>query len=361
MPNRISRELALPLDLYGDQAVFDMEVAEIWHRDWVFATTVDALAEPGDFVPVAIGRQNVIVVRGEDFHIRAFLNACSHRGEPLVQAPGSALRFSCPYHAWTYDTEGQLLSVPYANPDEIDRSQHGLVPVAAEQWHGLVFVNLSAEPTPLADRLQVIEPYVSQLGIQRLHHDSTVSDEVWAANWKAVFSNAVDTYSHFRVHAETIEPFSPTDATYYLAGSADATVTGGESGERADHLIVSIPPSFVAVVYPDAMLWQAFVPLAVDRTRVLIGVAGEATTTNGEIASLPGWDPGFIDEDRVICEQLQTNAATPAPPGPLLSIERALGDFHDYLAWRLTGREPDPAVVAALPGDRPDPDETVGL
>lgn len=356
MPSRISRARALPVDLFADQPVFDLELGEIWQRDWIFATTVDAVAEPGDFVSVTIGRQPVIVVRGEDYALRAIANVCSHRGMPLVDCGGNASRFSCPYHAWTYDHDGDLLSVPYALPDEVDQSEHGLETFSVEQWHGLVFVSLDAEATPLHEQLQIIEPYIKPLGVDRLHHDvQGESAEVWNANWKLIYANALDSYSHFRVHAETIEPMSPTDAAYYLAGSAHGTVTGGESAERADHLVISLPPSFVAVVYPDSMLWQALVPLSVDKTSVRIGLAGEKPGDDGSVVSLPGWEASFIDEDRQTCERLQTNAAVRSRQGPLLEIERSLSDFHDYLAWRLAKKTPEPPVIAAQPGDRPEP------
>lgn len=355
MPSRIERSSALPVDLFGDEAIFEVELAEIWHRDWVFATTVDAVAEPGDFVPAVIGRQQLIIVRGDDYKIRALANICSHRGAPLVDCAGRASRFSCPYHAWTYDTSGELLSVPYAMGDEVDKAELGLETFRVEQWHGLVFVSLDPEVEPLTERMAVIEPYVKPLGFDRLHHDvAATTTERWEANWKVVFANAVDSYSHFRVHAETIEPVSPTDASYYLAGSARAAVTGGESNERADHVVVSFPPSFVVVVYPDALLWQAFTPVDVGCTRVTTGVAGQSSAHASAI-HLPGWDAKFIDEDRAICEQLQTNTTSRWKPGPLLEIERALGDFHEYLAWRLAGRDPQPPLIAAEPGDRPEP------
>ncbi len=356
MPSRIERASALPIDLFGDEAVFEIEIAEIWHRDWVFATTVDAVADPGQFVPVMIGRQPVIVVRGDDYQLRALANVCSHRGARLVDCAGSASRFSCPYHAWTYDIDGELLSVPYAQPGEVVKSAYPLESFRVETWHGLVFVSLNPDVEPLADRVATIEPYVRPLGLDRLHHDvAGTASEVWQANWKLVYGNSLDSYSHFRVHSETIEPFSPTDASYYLAGSANATVTGGESVERADHLVISLPPSFVAVVYPDSMLWQAFRPVSVGATAVTVGVAGENTSAAGTVVSLPGWDAGFIDEDRAICEQLQQNVSTRWRPGPLLDIERALGDFHDYLAWRLADHPPEPPTIAARPGERPEP------
>lgn len=357
MPHRIDRTSALPLDLFCDDALFDLELGEIWHKDWVFATPADAVAEPGDYVPVRVGRQSVIVVRGQDRQLRALANVCSHRGTPLVKDGGNCVRFRCPYHAWTFDDEGALLSVPYSRSDEVSFGPHRLEQFRVAEWHGLVFVSLNNDVEPFVDRVSAIDAYVSPLALQRLHHDVTgVSTEVWQANWKAIYANAVDAYSHFRVHAETIEPVSPTDATYYLAGSARATVSGGESNDRADHAIIAVPPSFVAIAYPDVLLWQALRPVAVDRTEVVTGVAGEEPFGSVQPAHLPGWDAAFIDEDRTICERVQRGAAARFAPGPLLDIEQPLGDFHEYLTWRLTGAPPAPPVIAAPPGHRPEPD-----
>ncbi len=356
MPTRIERGTALPLDLLVDEAVFDLEMRQLWERDWVFATSVDAVADPGDHVEVKVGRESVIVVRGEDLAIRAFANACTHRGTPLIDGPGSLKRFSCPYHAWTFDTWGALLSVPYTQPDEICKDQHGLHEYRAEQWQGLVFVCLDDEVEPLAERLSVIDPYVRPLALDRLHHDTaSESSELWKTNWKSAHIAAVDSYSHFRVHAETIEPVSPTDATYYLAGSAAATVMGGESSQRADHLVIAIPPSFVAVAWPDTLLWRSWNPADVGHTNVRVGMASEQPVAEGSSVHLPGWDAAFIDEDRAICERVQRNARARFTPGPLIDLESAVGDFHDYLAWRLADTPPPPPVITAAPGDRPEP------
>jgi len=101
------------------------------------------------------------------------------------------------------------------------------------------------------------------------------------------------------------------------------------------------------------MFWMAINPAGVGESLVTIGVAGEQDERAARV-NLPGWDARFIDEDRAICERLQTNESARIAAGPLLEIERALGDFHGYLAWRLCDEDPPPPVVLAQPGDRPD-------
>lgn len=341
---------ALPLDLHLGEAQLAKEVDAIWHRDWVFACPVDVVAEPGMYVPVTIGHQPVIVLRNQDHQLVALANVCAHRGTPLIDQPGKGGRLSCPYHGWSYADDGALVSVPYAAPDEIDLAAHCLPRYRAEAWNGLVFVSLEEEVEPLDKRFASIEAYVKPLAIARLFHwDGPTVTQRWEANWKLVATNAVESYHLFRVHPETVEPVTPTDGAYYLAGSARATVTGGESEDRADYLLLAAPPSFVAVVQSDVIRWRTWRPDSPTSTLVTFGEARMAVPDPDAALQLPA----DVAEDRAICERAQTAMGAIAKPGSLTSLERPVADFNRYLAWRLNGVEPARATVLAPPGGRP--------
>ena len=100
-----------------------------------------AVAKPGDYVARDAAGVPIIAVRGEDGVVRAFRNACRHRGMKLADGNGCAKALVCGYHGWVYKLDGSLDYIPdaYGFPD-LDPEKHGLVPVTAEERFGLVFV-----------------------------------------------------------------------------------------------------------------------------------------------------------------------------------------------------------------------------
>ena len=103
----------LPVEAYTSQAWFEKEQAEIFGNTWQFAGLVEDLKDPGDYSSVQCGHQNIVAVKGRDQRLRAFHNMCRHRGTQLLRAVGKKQKaLTCPYHDWTYDLEGQLISVP---------------------------------------------------------------------------------------------------------------------------------------------------------------------------------------------------------------------------------------------------------
>ena len=100
--------------LYTDPAIFDLEMERIFHRTWIFVAHESQLRKPGDFVRSKLGRHEVVVVRSGDEKIHVLQNRCAHRGAQFCTAKrGNALSFVCPYHAWSYSTDGTLQGVPH--------------------------------------------------------------------------------------------------------------------------------------------------------------------------------------------------------------------------------------------------------
>ncbi|MPY69779.1 MAG: Rieske 2Fe-2S domain-containing protein, partial [Alphaproteobacteria bacterium] len=99
--------------VYTDSEVFELELARLFGRAWVYVGHESQTPKPGDFITTEIGRQPVIVVRGADGAIRVLLNRCSHRGAKVANEPcGHAERLTCLYHGWSYDLDGALAAVP---------------------------------------------------------------------------------------------------------------------------------------------------------------------------------------------------------------------------------------------------------
>ena len=351
---------ALPNVAYRDPAIFAAELDAIWHGDWVFVTTADAVPNPGDQLPVIVGRQPVLLIRQQNGDLAALSNLCAHRGTLLVDRPANAKRIQCPYHAWTYDDGGRLLSVPHAPRDAVYKPAHCLPTYRVESWHGLIFVSLNPEAEPLAERFAALEPHVAAHGLDAVAHRSDQQEtQEWACNWKLAILNAMESYHLFRVHPETLEPFSPTKGAYYIAGSARATATGGSTSSGDDYLLISLPPGFVGAFNSGVFFWQAVHPIDAERCAVRTGAAWGTTSGarppsrsrianwfNRQVDGAGYGLPDFLPEDKAICERGQRGAIGDFAPGPLVPIERVVADFGHYLNWRLNGVEP-PAVHTA--------------
>ena len=351
---------ALPAASYRDPAWLVAEKERIWHGDWVFATTEDALPEPGDQLPATIGDQPVLLLRNRMGALAALSNLCAHRGTLLVEERANARRIQCPYHAWTYDDTGRLVAAPFAPPEAIDWPSHCLPAYRVESWHGLVFVSLNHEVEPLAARFAAIEAHVSARGIDEMGHRSGLqTTETWECNWKVAIMNAMESYHLFKVHPTTLEPYTPTRGAYYVTGSARATATGGTNEGEDDYLLISLPPGFVGVLTRDSFVWLAVHPLGTQRCTVRTGGAFAQPRRVGALGGLGEWFtrtigsgyalPDFLSEDRAICERVQRGYSGDFAPGRLVPLERVVADFGHYLNWRLNRVEPPPVHSERAP------------
>lgn len=121
--------LSLARPFYTDPELYQADLDLIWYRDWIFAATTAELPKPGAYVTLQLGAYPIVVVRGQDGEIRAFHNVCRHRGQRLCAKPaGQTVKLVCPYHQWTYETDGKLLWARDMGP-EFDPAQHGLKPL----------------------------------------------------------------------------------------------------------------------------------------------------------------------------------------------------------------------------------------
>ena len=352
---------ALPASAYRAPG-FEVDVANIWHDDWVWVGTSDQVADPGDYVAVELAGQPLILLRNQAGELAALGNMCAHRGTLIVDGTGNTKRFQCPYHAWTYADDGRLLAVPHTAAEDVDRSVHCLPRYRAGEWHGLVFVSMNADVAALSDRFAHLKDIVTRESLANLHHwTSERNEQVWQANWKLVISNAMESYHLFKVHAETLEPITPTRDAYYIVGNAYGTATGGITTYGGDYTLLSLPPNLVGVFSQDSFLWQAVQPLAHDRTRIITGGAFQYEPPSSQ-KRLAKWStkamarlsaqsyPDFLPEDKFICERGQSAANGDYQPGVLVPMEQVIADFHHYLNGRLHGAKVPPVRTSAEVG-----------
>jgi len=196
--NEVWRE---PVDNYRSVERFRREL-EVLRRTAVPFCPSAALPVPGSYMARNAAGIALLVVRGEDGRVRAFRNACRHRGAEVAQGAGCARAFVCPYHGWTYQLDGILRHVPHEHGfPNLDKHEHGLVPVFAKERAGLVFVKQSGEASEhnWAERLEeLISP--DQDLIDTHHTEAQV-------NWKVSLEGSIEGY-HIRFgHRESFYPY----------------------------------------------------------------------------------------------------------------------------------------------------------
>jgi 3-phenylpropionate/trans-cinnamate dioxygenase alpha subunit len=140
--------------IFTDDDIYEAELELLFGRTWLFLAHDSMLEKPGDFFATYMGADPVLVVRQQDGSVKAFLNACRHRGMRVCRADlGNAKAFTCTYHFWSYDIAGNLVNVPnfengYAGT--LDLEQWGLVPVSqVSSYKGLIFGCFDPNAPPL--------------------------------------------------------------------------------------------------------------------------------------------------------------------------------------------------------------------
>jgi Rieske 2Fe-2S family protein len=194
---------------YTSPEIFELDVAAVFGRSWVFVANEAEIREPGDFVTVEIGRWSVIIVRDDDEQVRAWHNVCRHRGARLLEEPtGSVGNIVCGYHKWTYGVDGALRHAGQ-QPAGFDRSCLGLKPVHVRSVAGLIHICLAAEPpADFGAVAALVEPYLLPHQLRRAKVAARV-DLAENGNWKLVMENNRECY-HCDGHPELSASLFPT-------------------------------------------------------------------------------------------------------------------------------------------------------
>lgn len=187
---------SLPAWTYTSNEFFELEKNSLFLCNWQVICHTSNIPNIGDYFTLNLFHERILVIKGNDNVIRAFHNVCSHRATKLIDknSGNCKKRISCPYHAWGYDLQGNLIKVPHQDEfKELDKSQHGLKPIEMEIFQGFIFVRLISTDGPsvanqFSPYLEEIKPYrfeeLEPLGRVTMRHRSV--------NWKQIADNYVD-------------------------------------------------------------------------------------------------------------------------------------------------------------------------
>ena len=366
----------LPGSAYVDPAGFDAEAAHILEATWFCAVSSTDVGNPGTFRTVTVGRESVIVTRARDGGARAFLNVCRHRGARLcVESAGQVKRtFRCPYHAWSYDLDGNLAGAPHLPAMHgADRADLGLATVAVQEWLGYVWVCLAGDPPSFSETVVDVvaarlgeHGAIERYGVERLVPARRITYDV-AANWKLVVENFMECYHCATIHPEltgVLPEFARGWAAQYFVGH------GAEMGERAEgftvdgsagpgrlpgidddqdrrYFAVTVLPQVFLNLVPDHVIVHRMFPIGPDRTVVECDwlFTPDVVESGADVSSSVELFDRVNRQDFDACERCQHGMSSRvyAGGGVLVPTEHHIEQFHTWVRTML-------GEIAVLPG-----------
>jgi choline monooxygenase len=222
-------------EAYTSDAFFALERQRVFGSTWVAVACSAELSEPGDVVVVEVAGRSVFVARTRDGELRAHYNVCRHRGTQLLSPDERRVKrfIRCPYHSWAYALDGRCVGTPLFTGSDIpedqraafdmsdvaafDRADYGLLPVAAETWGPIVFVNLDPDAAPLSAQLGDLPGRTAGYRLDEWELARTAEYEI-EANYKLVAENFIEYYHLPWVHPGLVK-VSPIEAHHRWQGA----------------------------------------------------------------------------------------------------------------------------------------------
>lgn len=193
----------IPYSHYTSHEFAQAEMERLWPRVWQMACREEHIPESGDYQVYDIGHLSAIVTRTESMQIKAYVNACMHRGTAL-KPPGDngyCQNFRCPFHGWVYSLDGELLEVPEDwDFPHVGAGTHSLREILVDTWAGFVFVNFDRDAESLTEFLGVLPEHFKDFDIA----DRTIETHVCKrlpVNWKAAEEAFMEAYHVKETHA----------------------------------------------------------------------------------------------------------------------------------------------------------------
>ena len=354
----------LPARWYVSTDVFADERERLFVHGWSCVGREEQVSGAGDFILVEVAAESIIVTRDARGSVRAFFNACRHRGTRICTE--SRGRFSgsiqCPYHAWTYGLDGTLLAA--RNMQDVagfERGDYPLVPAGVALYGGFIFVSLAADAEPFANEYAALLSRFGAWNLSGLRVARSIDYDL-ACNWKLIFQNYSECYHCPLVHPQ-LDKLSPSDSG--RNDLSDGPILGGYSEMRASGMSLTttghstrppvgdvggadlgrvyyytIFPSLLLSLHPDYAMVHFVTPLAPNRTKVTCHWLFDPDTMASD-----GFDPSdavdFWDvtnrQDWRVNELTQAGIESRAyTPGPYANQEGLLAAFDRYYLHRMS-------------------------
>jgi choline monooxygenase len=341
----IARAWTLPARFYLDPAISVLETQKIFRREWQVAAHRSQLARAGDYVTTEIAGEPLLLVCDADGGLRAFYNVCRHRAGPPATGCGSRKVFRCGYHGWTYGLDGRLISAPeFDEVQDFDPASFSLAPVHVEEWLGFIFVNLDANPTPLAGNLGALaeEPRLAASRPLRLFKRRIYEMN---CNWKTYVDNYLEGYHlpsvhpglnreldygayAVEAHVRHVRQFSPIRKAHAGEAAGRRYQDSNQDGV-ADYFWIF--PNWMINCYPDNLSLNNVLPIGAARSQAIFEwYLPEKEMGSSAAEASVEFSHQIQIEDSAICETVQKNLRSSSYDRGRYSVrqERGVHAFH---------------------------------
>jgi Rieske 2Fe-2S family protein len=283
----------LPARYYTSADLFDREQQYLLDTQWWCVGRAEQVRDPGAYFLQTMGAESIIVLRDRKGVLRAFYNVCRHRGTRICEESHGRFgeTIQCPYHAWTYSTDGRLIGAPHMQEAEgFDKADFPLKSVAIHEWEGFLFIHLGHDPKPFEEALAPLLGRFDRFALPSLRIGKRIEYDV-ASNWKLVFQNYSECLHCPVIHPElsSLMPYtsgandlveglvlggymliSEPNLSMTMTGRACGLPLGALSGDdlrRAYYY--TIFPNLMLSIHPDYVVYYTLWPQAAGRTKVV--------------------------------------------------------------------------------------------
>ncbi|HEX5064939.1 MAG TPA: aromatic ring-hydroxylating dioxygenase subunit alpha [Myxococcota bacterium] len=338
-----------PVANYRSEPRFREEVALLRSYPSAFCPSA-ALAKPGAYVARSAAGTPILAVRGNDGRVRAFRNACRHRGSELVQGSGCQLAFTCRYHGWTYALDGRLRHVPHEHGfPGLDKEARGLVEVDAFETQGLVFVT---QQTPARDAERPTLPPLIGADFRLLG----ANESELPVNWKIFVEGFLEGYHIRSTHPKTFYPIQYDNlnvverfgdhnriAFPYQAIERQRAVAPEKRSAGMLTYVYHLFPNAVVATFPGRIVMAVLEPVALDRTRLVNYLLTNQDANDGAAQSALEKGRDLVNaganEDQEVAVAIQRSLASEANEFFEFGLfEGAIVHFHRTLHAKLASR-----------------------
>jgi Rieske 2Fe-2S family protein len=360
----------LPRAAYLDPAVLEWERETVF-AEWICVGRSSEIPMPKMTKAFNIGKSGVLVSRGHDGRLRAFENACRHRGHELLACGTSAeaQNITCPYHGWIYTHDGSMMGAPgFKRYKDFDKSQYSLMDMPAREWRGWMFVNPNRRQPDFDQHIGELEGVLARYDAETLVTAEVHEYDV-AANWKVIIENYQECYHCTLIHPDLVKvspPFSGKNlepdgnwvggwmalaegaSTMSFSGESKGTVFARlDDQEQHSVMYLAVMPNLLISLHPDYIMSHLLTPVDEHTTRIRCSWAFPPAVVESD-----GFDPSYAVEfwdltnrqDWAACESVQRGLQTPGfVPGPLAPDEEGVYYFVTMMARRYLGEVPVPA------------------